>query len=178
MHLQNEFAVDVMNHAWEWKFVYCSVDTIYTLLLETKGIPLLYWRVWCDPFKWMQQKRNWARYNSDTSWTEFHFWLALHFLCPAQLLAKLVHPNERNQLQPKTPFNCVDHPANTFFLWLHCLLSFSRDLFINWICFNVSFSRDTWHGNFSVFQCPGRLLILEIYIYIYISTPLWPINYY
>jgi len=42
MHLQNEFTVDVMNHAWEWKFVYCSVDTIYTLLLETKGIPLLY----------------------------------------------------------------------------------------------------------------------------------------
>jgi len=24
----------------------------------------------------------------------FSFWLGLHFLCPAQFLAKLVHPNE------------------------------------------------------------------------------------
>jgi len=30
------------------------------------------------------------------------FWLGLHFLCPAQFLAELVHPDERNQLQPST----------------------------------------------------------------------------
>jgi len=41
------------------------------------------------------------------------FWLGLHFLRSAQFLAELVHPNERNQLQPSTPpHNCVDHPAN------------------------------------------------------------------
>jgi len=47
------------------------------------------------------------------------FWVGLHFLRPAQFLAELVHPNERNQLRPSTPcatvwiilqispFNCV-----------------------------------------------------------------------
>jgi len=30
------------------------------------------------------------------------FWLGLHFLRSAQFLAELVHPNERNQLQPST----------------------------------------------------------------------------
>jgi len=48
------------------------------------------------------------------------FWLGLYFLRPAQFLAELVHPNERNQLPPSTPcatvwiilqtaplFNCV-----------------------------------------------------------------------
>jgi len=32
--LQNEFADDVMNHAWERKFVYCSVDTFFALRME------------------------------------------------------------------------------------------------------------------------------------------------
>jgi len=31
------------------------------------------------------------------------FWMGLHFLRPAQFLAELVHPNERNQLRPSTP---------------------------------------------------------------------------
>jgi len=31
------------------------------------------------------------------------FWLGLHFLCPAQFLAELVHPHKRNQLRPSTP---------------------------------------------------------------------------
>jgi len=32
--LLNEFADDVMNHAWERKFVYCSVDTFFALRME------------------------------------------------------------------------------------------------------------------------------------------------
>jgi len=35
--LGNEVSVDVMNHAWERKFVYCSVDTLLALRLKTKG---------------------------------------------------------------------------------------------------------------------------------------------
>ena len=54
------------------------------------------------------------------------FWLGLHFLGPAQFLAELVHPYERNQLRPSTPratvwiilqtfpFNCA---ASYLFAW-------------------------------------------------------------
>jgi len=35
--LGNEFSVDVINHAWERKFVYCSVDTFFALRMVTKG---------------------------------------------------------------------------------------------------------------------------------------------
>jgi len=36
------------------------------------------------------------------------FWLVgLHFLRPAQFLAELVHPNERNQLRPSNPHATV-----------------------------------------------------------------------
>jgi len=38
MYLGNEFSVDVTNRAWEPKFVYSSVDTLFALRLETKGI--------------------------------------------------------------------------------------------------------------------------------------------
>jgi len=53
------------------------------------------------------------------------FWLGLHFLRPAQFLAELVHPNERNQLRPSStpPRNCVDHPANIP-LQLRCYCSY------------------------------------------------------
>jgi len=40
--LGNAFSVDVMIHAHgKEKFVYCSVDNLFTMLLETEGIPLL-----------------------------------------------------------------------------------------------------------------------------------------
>ena len=56
------------------------------------------------------------------------FWLGLNFLRPAQFLAKLVHPDEKNQFRPSTtratlwiilqtfPFNCVATVV-IFFAW-------------------------------------------------------------
>ena len=35
-YLGNKFAADVMNHAWERKFVYCSVETLCAVRIETK----------------------------------------------------------------------------------------------------------------------------------------------
>jgi len=45
MYLGNEFSVDVMIHAWERKFVYCSVETFSALRFEAEDIPLVYTRV-------------------------------------------------------------------------------------------------------------------------------------
>jgi len=50
MCLGNAFSVDVINHAWEQKFIYCTVDILFALRLETKGIQLLYTEVYCDQF--------------------------------------------------------------------------------------------------------------------------------
>jgi len=37
MCLWNAFSVDSMNHPWEREFVYCLVDTLCALRLETKS---------------------------------------------------------------------------------------------------------------------------------------------
>jgi len=37
MYLGNAFSVDVMDRAWERKFIYCSVDALFAVRLETKA---------------------------------------------------------------------------------------------------------------------------------------------
>ena len=68
MYLENDIAVDVMNHVWERKFVYCSEDTLLALRMETKGqtshylIQSLMRPIWMNAAK---AERN--DYNSDIS---------------------------------------------------------------------------------------------------------------
>jgi len=48
--LGNSFSVDVMIHAREWKFVYCSIDTCFAMRLKITASHYFYTRVWCDQF--------------------------------------------------------------------------------------------------------------------------------
>jgi len=72
------------------------------------------------------------------------FWLGLHFLCQARFLAELVHPIERNQLQPKTPRATVWIILQTS-LFFDCVASYLLRMAFSLteMCFNVSFSRET-----------------------------------
>ena len=90
------------------------------------------------------------------------FWLGLHFHRPAQFLAELVQPNERNQLRPSTPAqlfgSSCKHPPS-----IVLLVIFSHGPFID---LNVSLilacSGTPDLITVLFFRCPGKLLTMKM----------------
>jgi len=55
----NRFSIDVIIHAWEWKFVYYSVETRFSPLvmrMKAKDTPLHY--TCCRKKRWICNERN------------------------------------------------------------------------------------------------------------------------
>ena len=83
---------------------------------------------------------------------EVSIWLVLRFLGPAQVLAELVHHNEKNQLQPNTPHATVWTTLQTS-SFFDCVASylFHMAFSLAVMCFNINFTRDNSHDNHTIF---------------------------